>query len=104
MRDVLLPGMASRLPCKLGTQKLWMTSADASFTWMGRPTGTCISYAVVNWIPATLAGYVISHHHLWPLTSMVIASLGASDARARLVATLRKSMTVSAMHVTAVAR
>src|SRR5207247_9130928 len=42
------PGMRSRLPCRLGTQKLWMTSRDVSSSVTGRPTGKWISLAVVT--------------------------------------------------------
>jgi hypothetical protein len=42
------PGIRSFLPCRLGTQRLWITSSDFSVTTTGRPTGTCISLAVSN--------------------------------------------------------
>ena len=33
---------------RLGTQKLWITSADSSLTFTGRPVGMWISFAVVK--------------------------------------------------------
>ena len=44
------PGIRSRLPPRLGAQKLWMTSAVEISRTTGRPTGTCSSFAVT--IPA----------------------------------------------------
>ena len=35
------PGIRSCLPCRFGTQKLWMTSPARARRWTGRPTGTC---------------------------------------------------------------
>ena len=42
------PGIRSFLPCRFGTQKLWITSSACSVMTTGRPTGTCSSLAVVK--------------------------------------------------------
>jgi hypothetical protein len=34
------PGIRSFLPCRFGTQKLWITSSDSSVTTTGLPIGT----------------------------------------------------------------
>ncbi len=44
---VVRPGITSRFPPSLGAQKLWMTSAEVMTRVTGRPTGMCISLAVV---------------------------------------------------------
>ena len=41
-------GRTSSLPCRSGTQKLWMTSAEISRSSTGSPTGTWISLATVT--------------------------------------------------------
>ena len=45
-QEVLAAGMRSCLPIRLGTQKLWITSAASSSSVTGRPTGMWISLAV----------------------------------------------------------
>jgi hypothetical protein len=48
VRVVVRPGIMSILPARLGTQKLWMTSALVSRKLTGRPVGMAISLAVSN--------------------------------------------------------
>ena len=42
------PGIRSILPCRFGTQKLWITSVESRSNATGRPTGMWISLAVVT--------------------------------------------------------
>ena len=57
------PGIRSRLPLRLGGQKLWMTSVETSSTTTGRPTGMWISLAVVTQCCGSESRYWTSHHH-----------------------------------------
>src|SRR6266566_4366306 len=81
---VTCPGVASRFPPSAGAQNEWITSADVIDSCTGLPTGTCISFAVT--IPRF--GYLYSHHHWCPITSIVSASGGASPAVAKMVRTV----------------
>ena len=45
---VVRPGIMSTLPPRLGTQKLWMTSAAFRINSIGLPTGMVISFALAN--------------------------------------------------------
>src|SRR6185312_7281148 len=60
---LVYPGMRSLLPFRLGAQKLWITSSDCSRSWMGTPTGTWISLAVVTSFVGSGLVYRTSHHH-----------------------------------------
>src|SRR6266699_2021459 len=94
---VTCPGVASRLPASTGTQNEWITSAEVIDTCTGLPTGTCISFAVT--IPRF--GYLYSHHHWCPITSILSASGGASPAVAKMVRTVG---TATSARITAGAR
>ena len=80
------PGIMSRLPWRLGTQKLWITSVDCRSNWTVRPTGMWISLAVVTIRLGSASWYWTSHHHWWPVTRIVRASGSASAWIARPVA------------------
>ena len=87
---VRLPGVASRLPPRPGTQKLWITSTLPISRLTGRPAGRWRSLAVT--IPSS--GYWNSHHHWWPTTFTRRASLGGSACVRKIAATVGKAMKV----------
>ena len=56
------PGIRSFLPCRFGTQKLWITSTERSVSSTGRPTGMWISFAVAK----PRAGHRVAVAHVPP--------------------------------------
>src|SRR5215831_10048031 len=68
------PGTTSRLPPSCGIQKEWMTSGACRWKAIVCFAGRCSSLAVVT----LRSGYVNSHHHCRPATSMRMAELGAA--------------------------
>ena len=69
-------GTTSRLPPSWGIQNEWMTSGAFRRKSTTRPAGRCSSLAVAT--PS--AGYLNSHHHWWPATSIRSGSAVAAGA------------------------
>ena len=70
----------STLPKSFGAQNEWITSFEKRFTEIERPTGTCISFAVVK----PYSGYSNSNHHCWAVASMTSEPSGGSPVISRM--------------------
>ena len=64
----------SFLPARCGTQKLWMTSAEVSSIWTGRPTGRRSSLASSATTRPSPSRYCTRNHHISPMTRTFIAA------------------------------
>ena len=78
------PGIRSCLPCRFGTQKLWITSGERSVE-PHRPADRDVELVGGgdDACSASGPGTRTSHHHWWPVTSIVHRGLSATVQRAR---------------------